>query len=90
VVAGSDLTSARVRSVVDAHGLTTVSEDLVTVLSTDGDVPAAVQSLRDVGASAAVHHVTFLSPVIKVGGDSGPAAAEGPGTFGALRAARAH
>ncbi|WP_186814687.1 hypothetical protein [Cellulomonas terrae] len=45
--------------------------------------------LRDAGASASVHHVTLLSPVITVGGHAGPAAADGLGSFALFGAARA-
>ncbi|GEL96691.1 hypothetical protein [Cellulomonas terrae] len=89
LVSTADLALPEVQAVLDSHGLTVGTDDLVTVLTTSGDAAAVLDALRGAGATATLHHVTLLGPIVKPFGTAGPVAAEGLGSFPAYRAARA-
>ena len=61
--------------------------DLVTVLTTNGDTTAAIDALRAAGATTTLHHITLLAPVMKTS-VTGPIAADAIETFPQYRAAR--
>lgn len=88
LIATDDLTRPEVADLVATLGLTTTHDDLVTVLTTTGDTTDALHALRAAGATATLHHVTLLSPVMKTS-LLGPVVTDGIGAFPQYRDARA-